>query len=706
MLQQHYNIAIVSDDINRSKHLTGLLQDTRNKEHLLSFAQAYSNKLLEIPFDVVLIDCVSNPELNYSALSEIREYSKLENISFIFIISISQETLKRQIYKNPNNFIVIDPADRFAFISMVNNALYQSAIERKNLLYKDIIEGEKKLLSHMDELLEMDRIVQFTDETSLLQHLEQSFIRRLELALAVETALFTSFDKKRDILALNIFEHGSRNLLHKHTFRLKQSLVKRLLNENYPHIFEGNALQDPFVMELEEALGIKIFSLLFIPVTVFHEPRAGIILINKLYRDEFTENDLSFSMIAANKITYHLEKIQLEDFGEGRAAAGSVLTAKNEVIVQEWTMLKHIMDSVHFGTIVFDSSYDVFYMNPASFKILNKNKTEQPYPLLTELFDSAAFTFLDSLIKKDKFPVIREELQLQDPQIPHFYIGLSIYTFPEKKYKEKDRYILVFSEISRTKRIQAEIVRMDRMASLGALSSGIAHEIRNPLAGIKAMVQSLEEQLEDDTQKTEYIQRILRQVNRLTTLLKAFFTYARPSLPDASPVSIHKIIDEVIPLIDRKLSDKKIKFKQNYSMDLEDVFVDANQIQQVFLNLFLNAADAMPEGGILEIKAVNTIYSNPIVDRRKPASGLLSDSFVQIIVKDNGIGISEKVCKKIFDPFYSTKSTGTGLGLSIVYQIIKEHGGRIDVLSEEGQGTEFLIILPAFQKNRRDAEPG
>ncbi len=459
-------------------------------------------------------------------------------------------------------------------------------------------------------------------------------------------------------------------------------------------------------MELEEALGIKIFSLLFIPVTVFHEPRAGIILINKLYRDEFTENDLSFSMIAANKITYHLEKIQLEDFGEGRAAAGSVLTAKNEVIVQEWTMLKHIMDSVHFGTIVFDSSYDVFYMNPASFKILNKNKTEQPYPLLTELFDSAAFTFLDSLIKKDKFPVIREELQLQDPQIPHFYIGLSIYTFPEKKYKEKDRYILVFSEISRTKRIQAEIVRMDRMASLGALSSGIAHEIRNPLAGIKAMVQSLEEQLEDDTQKTEYIQRILRQVNRLTTLLKAFFTYARPSLPDASPVSIHKIIDEVIPLIDRKLSDKKIKFKQNYSMDLEDVFVDANQIQQVFLNLFLNAADAMPEGGILEIKAVNTIYSNPIVDRRKPASGLLSDSFVQIIVKDNGIGISEKVCKKIFDPFYSTKSTGTGLGLSIVYQIIKEHGGRIDVLSEEGQGTEFLIILPAFQKNRRDAEPG
>ncbi len=318
------------------------------------------------------------------------------------------------------------------------------------------------------------------------------------------------------------------------------------------------------------------------------------------------------------------------------------------------------------------------------------------------MFDREAFAFLDNLIQKNKFPVIREELQLQDPQIPHFYIGLSIYTFPEKKSKE--RYILVFSEISRTKRIQAEIVHMDRMASLGALSSGIAHEIRNPLAGIKAMVQSLEEQLEDDTQKTEYIQRILRQVNRLTTLLKAFFTYARPNLPDPAPVYIRKIIDEVIPLIDRKLNEKKIVFQQKYAPDLADVFVDANQIQQVFLNLFLNAADAMPDGGILEIKAMNTVYSNPIVDRRKPASGLLSDSFVQIIVKDTGIGISQKVCKKIFDPFYSSKSTGTGLGLSIVYQIIKEHGGKIDVVSKEGKGTEFLIILPAFQKEKQSTD--
>lgn len=692
MQQYQYNIAVISDDFNRLKNLAELLQDTRNKQHHITFKQALSDGLTEIPFDLVIVDGVSNPDLNFADLSNVRSQNRLDDIVFIFVLLNGQETLKRQSYKNPNNRIVFDPADRYFFISTVTNALHQSALYRNNILYQDIIEGEKKLISHMDELLEMGRVFQFDNEAQLLKHLEESLIRRLELVLAVETAIFTTYDQKKNSFSLRLYDQKSKKLLHNYSFDLNKSLLQELLKRNSTQIFEGSSIQDPFILELEEVLGIKIFSLLFIPVTVFHQPVAAIILVNKLYRDAFTENDLSFCLVAAHKITYHLETIRLK--GRDPVTSSEWVNAASVSDVSPAEMYRHILDSVYFGSIVFNTAWNIQYINPAAFRILNKKKTEIADLTVMDLFDTDAFKHMQSIIKQGKFPIIREEMKLLDEQVPHFYIGFSIYLFPEAG--RSDRYILVFSEISSTKRIQAEIVRMDRMASLGALSSGIAHEIRNPLAGIKAMVQTLEEQLEDDTLKIEYIQRILRQVNRLEILLKSFFSYAKPIRPDPAPIHIVKVVEEVFPLIEGKLEQKKIQFIQKYEPDLAEIFVDVNQVQQVFLNLFLNAIDAMPNGGTLEVKAINAFNTRPILDRRNTRANLLSDSFLQILVKDSGRGISEKECNKIFDPFYTTKSAGTGLGLSIVYQIIKEHGGRIDVQSVEEEGTEFVILLPAF----------
>jgi len=703
MQHSQYNIAVISDDFNRLKNLSGLLQDSLNKQHHLTFGQAFSEGLVEIPFDLVIVDVVSNPDLNFTDLSRVRKQNRLDEIVFIFILLDGQETIKRQCYKNPNNRIVFDPADRFFFISTVTNALHQSALHRSNILYQDIIEGEKKLISHMDELLEMGRVFQFQDEKKLLGHLEESFIRRLELALAVETAIFTTFDQEKNALSLKLFDQKSKQLLHHYNFDLAKSNLEKSLRNNSSQIFEDSDIQDPFILDLEEVLGIKIFSLLFIPVSVFHQPVAAIILVNKLYRDAFTENDLSFCLVAAHKITYHFEAIRLTKKGSVPTAEWIQTVSPKEP--QSVQMYRHILDSVYFGSIVFDQTWDILYINPAGFRILNKKKTDKAGLSLRDLFEDEAFKQLQTIIEQGKFPIVREEMKLLDEQVPHFYIGFSVYLFSE--IGESDRYILVFSEISSTKRIQAEIVRMDRMASLGALSSGIAHEIRNPLAGIKAMVQTLEEQLEEDELKTEYIQRILRQVSRLEVLLKSFFSYAKPVRPDPAPIHIVKVVEEVFPLIARKLEHQKIQFFQKYAPDLAEIFVDANQVQQVFLNLFLNAIDAMPKGGILEVKAINAMNTRPIIDRRNTMANLLSDSFLQILVKDSGKGISEKDCNKIFDPFYTTKSAGTGLGLSIVYQIIKEHGGRIDVQSVEDEGTEFVILLPAFingQSSDRSAE--
>ena len=254
--------------------------------------------------------------------------------------------------------------------------------------------------------------------------------------------------------------------------------------------------------------------------------------------------------------------------------------------------------------------------------------------------------------------------------------------------------IVSFRDITLLKQMQSEVIRMDRLVSLGVLASGIAHEIKNPLAGIKTMAQACEEEFKENDSRREYLTRIVRQVNRLDDLLKTFFAYARPKTPDRRPHKLSEILREVTGLISPKMMNKGISFVEAFETDLPEVMVDSQQMQQVFLNLILNAVEAMPDGGELVVSA-KTI--------QKPQVGLIRSSkraapdgrvFVEIVVSDTGVGIDPEKIDTIFDPFFTTKSTGLGLGLSIVYRIIKEHHGDIIVKSQVGQGSSFSITLP------------
>jgi nitrogen-specific signal transduction histidine kinase/response regulator RpfG family c-di-GMP phosphodiesterase len=698
MNTKQINIALVCDDLKRINKFCDLLKDPPNKIISIFFNEAIKNGLLEEPLDLVIVDCYLINDFNYSFIEPIRMQKKLAYVPFIFILNSKQDILEKQIYKNPHNQILLEPFDKFIFISLITSTLHLGQLERRIALYEDIVEGEKKLISYMDELLEMSRMLQFEDETGLVRHLQTEFLKRIELSLAVETALYALYDKDKNVLSVSVYDEGGRKLIKKYSFYLEKTLVKRLLNENFPQIFEKNKLSDPFILELEESLGFKLVGLLFIPITVFHQPCAGLILINKVYRNDFTENDLAFSLIAAQKITFHLESIYLKNLNLSGESNLELFYGKKNEILTEWKLYNHIMESVNFGTIVVNSKYKIHYLNKAACEILHITLPRKSVKNLHELFQDHEFIQIKQDIENSESPIVRRELQLKKKNIPTYYIGYSIYPFNLQDSDKK--YIIIFSEISQTKRIQAEIIRMDRMASMGILSSGIAHEIRNPLAGIKAMAQTMEEELENDSPQFEYIERIIRQVNRLDDLLKAFFSYAKPVRPDPSACHIKNIIKEVTPLFKRKMREENIKIQQSYAANLYEVFVDSNQIEQVFLNLFLNAFEAMSDGGKLTITTKNAERTQPLIDRRNRIPGLFSNHYIEISITDTGSGIPKDIKDKIFNPFFTTKSNGTGLGLSIVYQIIREHGGQIDIQSVEGKGTTFIILLPAFVKNK------
>ena len=255
--------------------------------------------------------------------------------------------------------------------------------------------------------------------------------------------------------------------------------------------------------------------------------------------------------------------------------------------------------------------------------------------------------------------------------------------------------IISLADISEVKYVRREMEKMNRLATIAEIASAVAHEVRNPLAGIKIMAQSIEEEAQDNSEQLECAQRIARQVDRLNVLLSDFFSYARPAEPQKKPVGLAEVIIETRPLINSRLSTNHIELHMAISRDLPQVIADPHQLQQVFLNLFLNAIDAIKQQGRIDISADSPTSSQLRHYTRKYPLLLRETPYVIVHFTDNGTGMSPATAEKVFEPFFTTKTSGAGLGLSIVYRTIKENDGAIVIDSQEGKGTTFTMFLQA-----------
>jgi len=244
------------------------------------------------------------------------------------------------------------------------------------------------------------------------------------------------------------------------------------------------------------------------------------------------------------------------------------------------------------------------------------------------------------------------------------------------------------------KKSQNIMRRADRLASLGTLIASLAHEIRNPLVSIKTFTQLLPERMEDEEFRNYFLKIASGEIDRLTTLINELLGFARPSEPNLQGEDVNALIDKMEFLIATEARKKNINISKYYAPNLPPVMVDAEQIKQVLLNILLNAIQAISGGGKIwvETRVIQVPHEET------------SERFVQIEVRDSGVGIPKENLERVFDPFFSTRPDGSGLGLAISHQIVHEHGGFIDLDSEVGKGTSFRIHLPL--KNGRVGDPG
>jgi PAS domain S-box-containing protein len=342
-----------------------------------------------------------------------------------------------------------------------------------------------------------------------------------------------------------------------------------------------------------------------------------------------------------------------------------------------------LIENINSGIIVVDADTNIRTFNRVAERIFNVKAADiigKPYKDLFGSKNNQPDLLTITMLTGKSFSEDEYNVTIQNNSY-----SLSMFTCQLKNsYGEVMGGLATFRDITKQKQLEEEVRRSEKLAIVGELAAGTAHEIRNPLTSVKGFIQLIKTKFSPEDPAQEYINIMTSEIDRINSIIGEFLLLSKASQPSLKIMSIEQILDEIILLIESEAILKNVKIYKDYTgYSLPKVKVNTEQIKQVFLNLTTNAMAAMTQGGELNI---NAAYS--------PAERMITVRF-----KDNGVGIAAENLEKIFNPFFTTKETGTGLGLTVSYRIIQNHGGIMLVESEIGKGTSFTVKLPVGFEN-------
>ncbi len=333
----------------------------------------------------------------------------------------------------------------------------------------------------------------------------------------------------------------------------------------------------------------------------------------------------------------------------------------------------------------FDNASDaVFIVQPETWSVLDANEYAANLIGMShdELIGSTLpqFRRIFKLLQKTSSPMVLSELSLDTISNESLMVEVSARFV---KYDGSRLIQAIARDVSEQHALTDKLVQADKLVLLGQLSAGVAHEIRNPLAAVNLNLQILRRNIKEDMPEYDYVSTALQGVERISRIVEVTLNFSRPTMPDIQSLSINSLIPNTLELVTSVLKRKDITVELSLDDNLPQVAADSKQLQQVFINLITNSADAIKAKGSIVIKS----YTE--------TSGKHGDGeYAVVSICDNGMGIPPEDLSKIFNPFFTRKADGTGLGLPITQRILHQHGGIIDVESSFGNGTTFYVKLP------------
>ncbi len=349
------------------------------------------------------------------------------------------------------------------------------------------------------------------------------------------------------------------------------------------------------------------------------------------------------------------------------------------------TLSRGILQNIASGVLTLDAGGRVTWMNPAAERLLGSGAATAIGRDIREIVPEGTplRRLLDEALELRQFANDREFSHEPAGSAP---LRLRVSSLELESEAGGRSIVVLLRDISEIHRLEQQVSRAEKFAALGTLSSAIAHEIKNPLSALDLNLHLLAEELEaerpDRAQVSGYLAILRDEIRRLNGIVEHFLHFARPSRLQPVAVDLRAVLDDVLALVRPETRRRGIRPWFSWPRACPAVSGDAGKLQQVFLNLVLNAIQAMPGGGELGIRA-------EVLDGGEPEARQLA-----VTVTDTGVGMPPEVLSRIFDPYFTTREEGLGLGLALVHRIVEDHGGSVVAESREGAGTSVTVVLP------------
>jgi two-component system, NtrC family, nitrogen regulation sensor histidine kinase GlnL len=351
----------------------------------------------------------------------------------------------------------------------------------------------------------------------------------------------------------------------------------------------------------------------------------------------------------------------------------------------------NVIDSVGDGVIVLDREGTITLINPAAEEITGISRRHGQGQIFNDIF-AGVKTLLEMVAKTAASGMTISDYENIALTKANHITPISATTSPLLKDNgEQIGTILILRDLTNIRELERAVRQADRLSTLGTLAAGLAHEIKNPLGGIKGAAQLLERELPDGSDLCDYTGIMLKEVQRVNRIVEELLELASPRPLKPSKVNLHKTLGDILILQKRAVGKKTVNFLQQFDPSIPPLLGDESLLIQLFLNLIKNAVEAVRENGVIRVT------SRVVADYSMTQKGERRSRMVAIEISDDGPGIQKDDMEHLFTPFFTTKPNGTGLGLAICHKIVSEHRGMIKVDSEPTRGTTFTVILPLIQ---------